>query len=1560
MAPDPVVRLTEELRTARLLEPAQLNEVTATLAAPFPEPRALARELVRRGWLTSFQVNALFQGRGYELLLGSYVLLDKIGEGGMGAVFKARNWKLGKTVAVKVIRQKRLGSAQSVRRFQREIRAAARLDHPHIVHAHDADAVGETLLLVMEYVEGGTDLARLVKKHGPLPVAEACAYVRQAALGLQHAHERGLVHRDVKPSNLLRSAAGIVKVLDLGLAHLDHSGEDDSSSVLTQEGMVMGTFNYIAPEQAADASTVDSRADLYSLGCTLYYLLTGRVPFPGGKPVEKLYRHRFEERAPLEQLRPDVSAEVTAVVRRLMAKQPDERYPTAAAAAAALERAAPEVVPALAAPARGLETQSESSTQEVFARLLDSETPAPLPPSAGQGSAGRSRRWWVGAAGCVLVLLAAAVLLVLLGRGRLGTPEEPPVAATVDINRPWQDTGVEVRAGQPVRVRVTGGWERKERPSSVLRTRESGTWDRPVAQELPARCLLGRVGDNGVAVNLEMGPGFVPDTSGRLFVQVNDLDLEELTGTLQLDIQAGRRAHEALAPPPPLASQAAELQLNGLEVREADPQTDRAALWTEVVGTRRAGASTRQDLRAVDLLHRLPSPLDRLDPAEVPLTERAAAGGGDPEKAPTGLTAVLTAGPAGPATFAALALSADGTSVVAAGGTKVCVWDLQRREAVRVLAGPTASTGCMALSGDGRLLVLGGQDGTIDVRPLSGDGMPAISKVDFPVTALAMSADGRQLAVGGKDGWVAVLDLVTGTRVDVQEGHSGRSNSVALSPDGRYLASAGEDRTVRLWDTATGRPARVISGEHEGPVVRVAFHPYERLLASLGDGGRLNLWTVPDGQRVGRFMVDAACVDMTFGPDGRTLAVVDGKGSLALWDLASGKQTRAWQLARPTHGVAFAADGRHLLAIDGGTVCVLRLGPPAAVARPWRPPADSAFDSLRHDIIPADELRSSGGGDPAKAPPELVAVLGDTRLRPARRVFRIAWSPDGKRLASASHMEPVRVWDTVTGRELLSINANTSGAGAVAFSPDGKRLVIGFVDGKVTVRDPETGKELHPAFQAHAGPIRDIAFSPDSKRLATAADDHLVKVWDTAAWQEVCKCRGHISQSATVAFSPDGQRLAAAGPEKTVRIWEAASGREVFVLRDGNSGYFMGVAFAPDGTHLVAACDDGRLHAWDTKTGQVLPAGPVGAGSVVFHPKGDGLATLHLPMGPVAMLDPTGGKEVLSLFAVSVTTLKYSPDGERLAAADTYGCVHIWDLKKGKEVPLSAAHRGPVYGVAVSPDGTRVLSRSNDLTIRCWDSRTGRPLFAVPVRPPGGSTLALSPDGKVLFCDSDTRMGIKARDAVTGRELWSLPPTANALRKVLVSPDGTRVASLQLHEKVVRIWDAATGCQVQALEGSADLTCAEFSPDSRRLVVEDSSGQVVLWDLARERRLWEVSVATASHPAAAFCPDGRQVAVGCPGGVVRLFEVESGKDVGRLTLPEDKIEISSLAFHPGGRTLAVGSDSGRLTMWETATERKQEWRLPGIIYSVAFAADGRHVLAGSSNGCLYVLRPAPQ
>ncbi|NLX99332.1 MAG: protein kinase [Rhodopirellula sp.] len=268
--------------------------------------------------------------------LGDYELLKKLGQGGMGTVYKARHKKLKRIVALKVLPKDRLRNAEAVARFEREMEAVGRLDHPHIVRATDAREIGGVHFLVMEYVEG-FDLAQIVGRCGALSIADACEVIRQAALGLQCSHENGLVHRDVKPSNLMLTTAGEVKVLDLGLAQIQQS--EGMSGDVTGIGRIMGTPDYISPEQASDSHSVDIRTDIYSLGCSLYHLLAGHPPFTGPKydsPMKRVTAHIYEEIPPIEFVRKDVPKPVAALIARMLAKDVQTRPQTPSAVVDAL------------------------------------------------------------------------------------------------------------------------------------------------------------------------------------------------------------------------------------------------------------------------------------------------------------------------------------------------------------------------------------------------------------------------------------------------------------------------------------------------------------------------------------------------------------------------------------------------------------------------------------------------------------------------------------------------------------------------------------------------------------------------------------------------------------------------------------------------------------------------------------------------------------------------------------------------------------------------------------------------------------------------------------------------------------------------------------------------------------------------------------------------------------------------------------------------------------------------------------------------------------------------
>lgn len=287
------------------------------------DPPRLAEELVQAGLLTRWQSEKLLEGRHRGFFLDKYKLLDHLGSGGMSSVYLAEHVLMNRRVAIKVLPKERVNDSSYLARFRREARAAAALDHPNIVRAYDIGNEGNIHFLVMEYVEG-RDLQAIVREQGPLDPVTAAEYIRQAALGLHHAHQAGLIHRDVKPSNLLVDKNGTVKLLDLGLARF--TGEEQASLTLAYDENVLGTADYLAPEQAINSHAVDARADIYSLGCTLYYLLTGHPPFAEGTLPQRLMAHQKHPPPSIKKQRPDVPDDLIRICMRMMAKKPAARY----------------------------------------------------------------------------------------------------------------------------------------------------------------------------------------------------------------------------------------------------------------------------------------------------------------------------------------------------------------------------------------------------------------------------------------------------------------------------------------------------------------------------------------------------------------------------------------------------------------------------------------------------------------------------------------------------------------------------------------------------------------------------------------------------------------------------------------------------------------------------------------------------------------------------------------------------------------------------------------------------------------------------------------------------------------------------------------------------------------------------------------------------------------------------------------------------------------------------------------------------------------------------------
>jgi len=439
---DAISAFVDAIRSSNILSERQLAKLEAILAEGehSSKPGELASRLVKDGILTEYQAKQVLKGKAQGLTFGGYIILDFLGKGTMGKVYKASHRMMGRVVALKVLEPRAITSTRSLARFQREMQLVGRLDHPNVVRAFDADKVGECHFIAMEYADGYT-LEDLLKAKGALPAADVVYYASQAAEGLAHAHAKGVVHRDIKPSNLLLTPGKKLKVLDFGLGTLVQQEEQESA--LTTAGMAVGTPDYISPEQARMVK-LDGRSDLYSLGCTMYHLLSGKLPFKGESSMDCIVGRITGKPIPISDVMPGLPPRLIEAIDKLMATNPDDRYQTADEAAAALRsllrpKNAPRAPqePALAPPAARAAPQpapKESPPAEVTLPPIPAATrSSQSKPKKGSPRAGSSKSKAILAGVAVAaVALCAVVAAVLFWPSTSGTPasQEPPLATT--------------------------------------------------------------------------------------------------------------------------------------------------------------------------------------------------------------------------------------------------------------------------------------------------------------------------------------------------------------------------------------------------------------------------------------------------------------------------------------------------------------------------------------------------------------------------------------------------------------------------------------------------------------------------------------------------------------------------------------------------------------------------------------------------------------------------------------------------------------------------------------------------------------------------------------------------------------------------------------------------------------------------------------------------------------------------------------------------------------------------------------------------------------------------
>jgi serine/threonine protein kinase/WD40 repeat protein len=1172
------------LQKSKLLTPVQWqivrDEVSATENAGAegpdeapgpPTPRQLAGTLVEKRFLTPWQADMLLQGK-KDFNLGKYKLLDCIGTGGMGAVFKALHGELGRIVAIKILSPGVMKNRQAVRRFQQEIQAVAALDDKHIVAAYDAGTYGNIQYLVMEYVEG-YDLGYLIKHHSPLPVNWVCECIRQAALGLQHAHEKALVHRDIKPTNLLvakdpDSNRPLIKILDLGLARfvtemtpadlaMPGAGGEDGSS--TQLGQFLGTPDYISPEQAHDTRAADIRSDIFSLGCTFFRLLTGELPFPGETVIEKLESRESSDALPVRKLRSEVPEDLEAVVARMLARAPAERYQTPREVAQALTPFARGAgilhPPVLEKPAT---TQLSSLTLGEQTRLeliLKSLAACEVDQSPAGSKIAKGIKWASPRSGLIAVVaiscLAALMLWYRLSSATLviDWPLDERSGATLAVDR------------RPIQLPPQQTFNLNGRP---------GTW----------KLSLRREGFEPIEAAATVRPRerteFLPHWQPTPDL-IRQRKLQELKRRIESTANAGI-----------LSPQMSQFRSDLLSFLQNYP-------------------AAKESAAARDISSQLSWPLDLLDGSQVPADERArfAAGSGDS-------SGVSLAGVFGDSRLkfwnglTALAISGDGRYLAGASsdGT-VQVYDLPKGRLLHVLVPPARPTE-LAFSPTAARLAVAGRIGSVTLWNAAAGTLAAT--LDNTTGPMAFSGDGLWVAGCGARQEIAVWDAQTGQLRQTMRGHStGILRGLLFSHNGRLLASYGSDASVLVWDVASAQE-RMRFPNAQVPV----FSPDDKFLAAGTSSGDLMLWDTATGQT--QRTLDEGGYPLSFGNAliGEVSPIIVSKrlGRAILWSLETGDEIRT--LVEVPELATVSRDGKWLAGGDP-TVGEVRLWNLIAGGAPKVVNTAGAVAALACSFDSSTLVTGSRDGVV-----QIWALETGAEIQPAALPLTTAdLSPDGRRVVGRQG-DRVEIFDVSTGRPELTLATGVSELDSLSFSPDG--LLVcgfggwGFFRSSLRLWDAVGAREL-PLTAYNSGTVRTTAFSGDSQLLAVAGDSPMVTVW-SASKRSIHSELDFSDRIAALAFHPDSRRLAVASHDQRLVLWDLKSGRSQTLPSAGT--VCRRLAFSPDGRLLAAATDE-RVLIWILKTGKppvALACGALTGGfnegtarvnSIAFHPAGDAI-----------------------------------------------------------------------------------------------------------------------------------------------------------------------------------------------------------------------------------------------------------------------------------------------------------------------------------------------------------------